>query len=133
MNMRVLSAIAVAFIFIFIFGWVFHGILLADHYAALSDIYRPQDEMQQYMAWLLGGQLMVAIALVLLLNLHSDRLNMSLGVKFGLLLGLMSAGSQVISYSVIPFTQALLGWWLIGSLVQMTVLGALLADILKEE
>ncbi len=134
MTMRVLTAITVAFIFIFIFGWVWHGILLAEHYAALPGVFRPQGEMRDYFAWLFGGQLLVAVALVLLLNQHNERLSAGLGLRFGLLMGLLSAGSQIISYSSLsPVSMELLIWWVTGSFVQMPIMGALLADILKGE
>lgn len=132
--MRILTGIAVAFIVIFIFGWILHGILLADHYAALPELFRPQEEMNGYFIWLFGGQLVVAIGLVLLLNLHGAELNTALGAKFGFCMGLLSAGSQAISYASIQnISLELLGWWMIGSFVQMTLLGALLGDILKGE
>lgn len=131
--MRVLTGIVVAFIVVFIFGWAFHGVLLADHYAALPDLYRAEETMSDFLPWLLAGQLLIAIALVLLLNLHRDRLTTRLGLQFGLLIGLLSAGSQLVTYGVMPFPLMLVGWWVLGSFVQMTLLGALLADILKDE
>ena len=134
MNMRVLTATAVAFIVIFIFGWILHGILLAEHYAALPDVFRPQTEMRDYFIWLFGGQFLVALALVLLLNMHGDNLTTALGARFGFFMALLSAGSQIISYSSLsPLTMELLLWWIGGSFVQMTLMGALLADILKGE
>ena len=134
MNMRVLTATAVAFIVIFIFGWILHGILLVDHYAALPEVFRPQAEMRDYFIWLFGGQLLVALALVSLLNMHSDNLSTALGLRFGFFMALLSIGSQLISYSSLSaLSLELLGWWVIGSLVQMTLMGALLADILKDE
>ncbi len=134
MNMRVLTATAVAFIILFIFGWILHGILMADLYAALPDVFRPQSEMRDYFIWLFGGQFLVALALVLLLNMHGENLSTALGVRFGFFMALLSIGSQIISYSSLsPLTFEMLVWWSGGSLVQMTLMGALLADILKGE
>lgn len=131
--LRTLSGIAVAFIVIFIFGWVLHGIILADQYAALSHLYRTEDATRAMFGWLLGGQLLIATALVLMLNMYGPMLSTALGACFGFFVGLLSAGSQLVSFAVMPFPAELVAWWVGGTLLEMTILGALLADILKDE
>lgn len=131
--MRLLTALTVAFIVIFLFGWAFHGVLLAEQYAALPALYRSEAETRELFGWLLGGQFLVAVALVLLLQLHQPSLSVALGIRFGFLIGLLSAGSQLAGYAVMPIPLSLLAWWVAGSLLEMTALGALLADILRDE
>lgn len=131
--LRTLTGIAVAFIVIFIFGWILHGIILADQYAALSNLYRSEDETRAMFSWLAGGQLLIATALVLMLNMYGPMLSTPLGACFGFFVGLLSAGSQLVSFAVMPFPAELVAWWVGGTLLEMTILGALLADILKGE
>ncbi|MDX1496072.1 MAG: hypothetical protein R3352_00820 [Salinisphaeraceae bacterium] len=129
--LRSLTGIAVAFIVIVLVGWFVHGVILADQYAQLDHLYRAQADA--LFACMLGGQLLIAIALVCLLNMYGPMLSLGLGACFGFFIGLMSAGSQIITYSVMPLPGELISWWVGTSLIQMTILGALLADILKKE
>ena len=128
--MRYITATIASFIFIFVFGWVFHGILLDDIYKSLPQLYRPQEAMTDFFVWLLLGQLVVAIALVAIIARAAPTTGKA-GALYGLLFGVLTAGSQLISYAVMPFPLELVLWWIAGSLVQMTLLGMLIADLVK--
>ncbi len=133
MNLRMVTAIAASFIFIFIFGWVFHGVLLKDIYAAIEPgLYRPEGGMRDYFLWLLAGQLLLAVALTGLIARGSANEGLRAGATLGFLIGLMSAGSQLITYAVMPIPLELLLWWIPGTLVEMTLIGMLIADLVQE-
>ncbi len=132
MSMRYVTATIASFIFIFIFGWAFHGVLLDDIYKSLSQLYRPQDTMQDFFIWLMLGQFMVALALVGIIGRATGSQGLKEGAKYGLLFGLLSAGSQLITYAVMPFPTELVLWWMAGSMLQMTLLGMLIGDLVQE-
>lgn len=133
MPMRYVTAGITSFVFIFIFGWAFHGVLLKDIYAAIPPgLYRTEGGMQDHFLWLLGGQLVVALALTALVVRTCGNGGMKAGGLIGLIIGVMSAGSQLISFAVMPIPLELILWWIPGTLLQMTLLGMLVADLVKE-
>lgn len=132
MQMRYITATIASFIFIFIFGWVFHGVLLDDIYKSLPQLYRPQEAMQEYFIWLLLGQLLVAVALVAIIARGTGSKGIKEGGLYGFMFGVLSAGSQLITYAVMPFPLELVLWWMAGSLVQMTLLGMLIGDLVQD-
>ncbi len=134
MTIRIFTATVAAFIFIFVFGWAFHGILLKDIYAGLpAGLYRPEAGMQDFILWLLGGQFVVAIALTLLISRAANNQGLKTGAYYGFMIGLLSAGSQMATYALMPIPLELLAWWVAGSLVEMTLIGMLIADLVKQE
>lgn len=134
MSGRVITATVASFIFIFIFGWGFHGVLLKDIYAQTPPgLYRPEGGMQDYFMWLLAGQLVLAIALTALITRASANEGLKTGAIYGFLVGLMSVGSQLITYAVMPVPIELLTWWIPGTLIEMTLLGMLIADLVKQD
>ena len=132
MKMRYATAAFASFVFIFIYSWVFHGIFLDESYKSLSHLYRPEADMGKYFLWLVGGQMTVSIGLVGLLARAAPTADLKDGAILGFFLGLLPVGSQFASYAVMPFPFELVLWWTAGSLIQMTLLGMLIADLVKE-
>lgn len=132
MSMRYITATIASFIFVFIFGWVFHGVLLEDIYKELSHLYRPQAAMKDFFVWLLLGQFMVALALVGIIGRAAGSQGLREGAKYGLMFGVLTAGSQLITFAVMPFPTELIVWWIAGSMAQMTLLGMLIGDLVQE-
>ena len=61
-----ITILSFAIVFIFLFEWVFHGVLLKETYAQTSSLWRPEAEMQGLFAWMLVGQATIALMFVIL-------------------------------------------------------------------
>ena len=75
-------ATAVLFVYIFVFEWVFHGVILADMYQSTAELWRSEEAMMVKLGWMIAGQALIAIFLVQIFRqLQSN------AVKVGALLG----------------------------------------------
>ena len=60
-------AFIAAWVFIFIFGWFFHAVLLKDTYAALPQGFQRSDaDFKSHFGWLVAGQLVFAFMFTLI-------------------------------------------------------------------
>lgn len=130
MNKRAIVAVVAVFIALSALDFVLHGVLLRSTYEATANLWRPMDEMNMpliYLVTLVFTAAFVAIYL-LLIEPKSVRSGTLLGVLFGLAVG-ASMGFGSFSYMPIPLS---LAWsWFLGTLVECTVAGAITGLIVK--
>ncbi len=115
---KALATTAVLFLYIFVFEWVFHGIMLAEQYRATAYLWRPESEMMARMGWMVGGQFLIAVFLSRIFG-HLE----SGYVKMGALLGALYGAGQLIMYSVAPYTLLLTVVWVVGAVVEYALAG----------
>ena len=65
-----------AYIFIFLFDWGFHGILLDSIYSNTAHLWRTKAECQQYMHWMLFAQLLLSFVFTWIFTKGSSILQM---------------------------------------------------------
>jgi len=119
------------FIFIFVFEWIFHGMILGETYSQTAHLWRPKEEMPQYMGWMVLGQLLFAfIFSYIFLKGYENKGTME-GVRYGLLIATLYVPTNIILYSVIPYPAHLVVAWVIGGYIEMSIAGAVLATIYK--
>ncbi len=128
---RIIPAILVTFIFVFIFEWVLHGILLKGMYEATPQLWRPQAVMPQYMPFLGLGQFLFTVFLGLLFVKGYEGRGIGEGLRFGLLVGLLLAPINLVWYAIQPLAPTLIAYWIIGSIIEMLIAGAILAAICR--
>jgi hypothetical protein len=128
MNVKrfVLACLAV-FVFIVLYEWGFHGVLLKDNYA--PPIWRPQPPL---LGWLLLGQFVIAFTFCLIYT-RSETIKQGVGfaIGYGLVIALMRSGNDLITYAVQPLPFSLIGSWIVGSIVEGIIAGALLGAIYR--
>lgn len=135
MNVKrfVLACVAV-FVFIFLFEWGFHGVLLKSAYAQTASMWRPEAEMGQHFGWLFFGQFVIAFTFCLIYT-RSEAAKQGVGfaIGYGLVIALMRSGNDFITYAVQPLPLSLIGSWVVGSIVEGIIAGALLGAIYRAD
>ncbi|MGH8194195.1 MAG: hypothetical protein ACREQ8_07335 [Woeseiaceae bacterium] len=113
-------------------GFLVHGILLQEHYAALADVFRPEPEMNAMM-WMMFVS--AALYLYLFCRLFVggyEGKGVGEGIRFGLLAGLfMSIPMSIDQYVIYPITPALAAIWFVTGVISFVIVGAIFAAIYK--
>ena len=120
---RFAATAAVIFVAATLFGYVIHGLLLEEEYAAVERLFRPEPEF----AWLLAGNLSFACA-VAYLSISIDRGGARLveGIRVGLLLWfLWAVPIFLIDYASQPLPGTLIAKQVGLELIDMIALGVL--------
>jgi len=121
-------AFIAAWIFIFMFGWFFHAVLLKDTYAALPQGFQRSDtDFKSHFGWLVAGQPVFAFMITLIFASGG----VGGGVKLGIMVAFLGIGTHLIAYAVQPFPGNLMVYWSIGALVEMAIVGAIVGAIYK--
>jgi hypothetical protein len=113
-------------------SFLVHGVLLEQHYAALSDVFRPRAEMDEMM-WLMF--ISAALYLYLFCRIFVggyEGKGVGEGVRFGLLIGLfLSIPMALDQYVVYPITPALAVLWFVSGVLSFVIVGAIFAAIYR--
>ena len=128
---RLWLSCAAVFVFIFGFEWAFHGIVLKGLYAQTSNLWRSEVEMMDYFAWLVMGQLVVAVLFSYIFTKGYENQGMSEGVRYGLLVGLLMSAPCLVSYAVQPLPLYLVGAWVVGTLFEYVLAGIILVMVYR--
>jgi hypothetical protein len=123
-------AVVAVFISWSILDFLIHGVLLRPTYEATASLWRPMNEMNMpvmYLVTLLYTACFVAIYWILI-----GPKSLASGIQYGVLFGLatgLSMGFGSYCYMPIPLT---LAWsWFLGTLVESIAAGAIVGVILK--
>lgn len=129
---RLALACLSVFLFVFVYDFVLHAIILKTDYVVTGFLWRPQDEIGSYFGSLLFGQLQLSIAFCLIYTfLANSRASIRTGLIYGLLAGLLLCGPNFITFAVQPFPLDLIVKWTLGRLLQTCVAGLLLGAIYR--
>lgn len=132
MNVKrfVLASLA-AYIFIFLFDWGFHGILLDSIYENTASIWRTRAEAKQYMHWMLFAQLLLAFVFTWIFTKGHENKGIPEGFRYGFMVSLLFIPSILIDYTVIPYPPNLILFWIVGTFVELSLAGGIIAAIYK--
>ena len=126
----VISSIAV-FIFIFIFEWLFHGMILADAYQATAQLWRTEADMQSHFYWMLLGQLLFAVMFCFIFTKGYQQKGLAEGARYGFYMALFISTTTLVMYAVTPYPGTLVTAWIIGGIVELVLAGMILAAIYR--
>jgi len=127
-----LACVAV-FIFIFVFDLLFHGVYLKSIYEQTNSLWRPEEAMKSYIAWLILGQLIITIGFVALFTKAFKRGGLIEGAVYGLLVAIIFIGNLLIWYAVVPYPSNFLTNWMVGTLIEMVLAGIIVAFIYRSK
>src|SRR6185503_3742087 len=131
MNVKrfVLACVAV-FVFVMLFSWVFHGVLLKDTYAQTANMWRPEAEMGKYSVFLILGQFIQVVAFCLIYTRsESHKRSVAFGAGYGIAVGVLKGGGSLIMHAVQPLPMSVIGAWIVGDIIQVAIAGAILGAI----
>ncbi len=133
MNVKryVITVIAV-FVFTFAYDFVVHGVLLADTYKSLENLWRPEAEMQALMPLMAVAQLLLALIFTFIFTRNYEGNGIGEGLRYGLYAGLLLAAPQVASYVWMPVTASLTAIW-VGSVIVWGILAGIVVSLVYKE
>jgi hypothetical protein len=129
---KLIIAIVATFVTIWVTDYLIHEVGLKNAYVATKSHWRPEAEMMARMPWMMLGQLVAAIGFA---TIYVKALANSATIKcaffFGLFIGLIQAGGQLMTFAVEPLPGSLIAKWIIASLGQSTLVGLVLFFVCK--
>ena len=120
-------AFIVAFVFIFFFGFVWHGLMMKPMYNATSNLWRTEPVMPI----LILGHAVLAFAFTGLYVSKVGKNSAAVGFGYGIVLGILACGINIIRFAVEPLTTNILLMWFAADLICFAIMGALVGAIYK--
>lgn len=121
-----------SFIFIFIFEFVWHGIILIDFYTNTPNLWRSSIDMPYYAKFAFLTQISLAFLLTFIYSQNYHDNNLATTLKFGFFAGLLIAIVQTAPFAYMPIPGELAFLWFIGSMIQILGVSLIIASILKK-
>jgi hypothetical protein len=128
---RGVIALIVAFLLVFFFGYLWHGVLLKSAYTETASLWRSDADFQRHFAILILGHLVIAFAFTGLYVSQVGVQSASTGMRFGIVIGMLCAGVNLIRFATEPLTTKILGMWIVGDLIMFAIIGAAVGAIYK--
>lgn len=120
-------AFIVAFVFIFFFGFVWHGLLMKPMYNATAALWRTAP----IFPILILGHAVLAFAFTGLYVSKVGVNSAAVGFGYGIVLGILACGINIIRFAVEPLTTNILLMWFAADLICFAIMGALVGAIYK--
>src|SRR4051794_18208260 len=111
---RGFPAFLTAFVLMFLFGFVWHGILMKGDYLATASQWRSEADFQSHFWVLILGHAVVAFAFTGLYVSKVGRNSAAMGLGYGIVIGILCGGVELIRFAVEPLTFKILWMWLVG-------------------
>ena len=124
---RGLLAFIAAFVVIFFFEFLWHGMLMKSAYMETPTLWRTEPMFPL----LILGQLVIAFAFTGLYVCKVGVNGAATGMGYGLVIGILCAGGDLIRFAVQPLTTKILWMWIAGGLIEFAILGAIVGAIYK--
>ena len=124
-------AFIAAFIVIFFFGFIWHGYLMKDAYMETSTLWRAEADFQSHFWILILGHAVIAFAFAGLYVSKVGLNSIATGLGYGIVIGILCAGGDLIRFAVEPLTTKILCMWIVGGLLQFAIAGAIVGAIYK--
>lgn len=126
---RFLLAVLGGVVFVAIFDFVVHSILLMGLYGETAALWRPEEEM--IMSWMIGRDILMVIISLLIFTRHYEAKGMMEGMRFGLMLGALLAVLMSAAYAWMPISLSLALSWAGSGLGTGLGLGMIFALLYK--
>ena len=133
MNMkRFLLCVVVGFVFVFLYEFVVHGVLLKPIYEATAALWRSEEDMKSLCPYgmLVSLAFVSLVACIFVKNYEAK--GFGEGVRFGFLLGLLMGLIPASFYLYMPIPGTLALAWFFASFVETIGLGILFAFIYRK-
>ena len=126
-----LASLAV-FVFVFFYEYLLHGVYLAGPYEAFPNLLREETDATGFFMWLTLAYLILSPAFCYIFTRGYQGRGVGEGVRYGVLIWLVAAlPSSLITYAVQPWSAKIITVWIVGYLIEMVILGALVALIYR--
>jgi hypothetical protein len=129
MTKQFLISALVMFVATMAVGFVVHGVLLGQDYAALPNLYRGEEDSQNYFHFMLLAHVLMAIGLTWVYRIgRDDSPWLGQGIRFGIaVVVLMTIPTYMIYFAVQPMPEALAVKQIMFDTGAMILMGMLVA------
>ena len=128
---RPFIAVVVIFLAWSLLDFVIHGLLLQATYEATADLWRPMEDMNMTLMYIVT--LAYTVCFVAIYDVFVSQKSVATGIKYGALFGLAAGISMGFgSYTFMPIPWSLALSWFTGTLVESIVAGALVGAIIRQ-
>ena len=128
---RYALSVFAGFIFVFIYEFIVHGILLIPTYDQTPSLWRSVEDMQNYIPFSTIIQLMTTAILAYIFTLNYEAKGLVEGLRFGVIFGLIFGLYAASPISWMPISAALAFYWFIATFVKTVILGLIFSFIYK--
>ena len=130
---KFLMAFFEVWIFTFIYGFVFHGMIMHSTYQQMIlGLLRLDAEFKANFSLLVLGQGVIAFFFTLIfVRGFGSGGGVAGGFRYGLLVGLLFCGADLIRYAVEPLTTTILIAWCIGVIILFSIGGLIVGTLYK--
>lgn len=115
---RLILTVLAVFVYIFVSDFIIHGVLLGETYKETAHLWRPEEEMKNFMPWMMLAQLMIAKFFSMIFVKGYENRGIAEGVRFGFLMSGFGLAPILIQYAVSPIPGSLIGAWIALGLIQ---------------
>jgi len=122
-------ALLAVFVFVFIFDFLVHGLLLKDAYAQTAHLWRPEGE--QKMLFMFLAQLGYSAVLGFIFTRNFENKGLGEGLRFGLLMGFFMGSVQIGTYGYMPLPLYLPLLWMASEILKGTFAGLVLSLVYR--
>jgi hypothetical protein len=128
---KTITAAVAIFILWSIIDFVMHGLILGSAYADTANLWRPMEEMNVWLIYLVTVVTVGVFTTIYTLFIQDKKVTTAL--QYGALFGLGSGFSMGYgSYAAMPIPSVIANTWFIGTLIKTALGGLLLGVIVKE-
>ena len=120
-----------AFVLVFLFGFVWHGVLMKGMYNETASLWRTEGDFQEHFWILILGHAVIAFAFT---GLYVSKIGLNsaaTGLGYGIVIGILCAGVELIRFAVEPLTTKILLMWIVGDIIQFAIVGAAVGAIYR--
>jgi len=129
---KIITSILAVFIFVFFYEYLIHGFCLEGIYAQTPELWRTCEAMSDKMHFMLLSQFLYAASFTLFYAYLSKKTNTLFnGIKYGAFVGVILSSIQIGKYAYLPISFELMACWVIVTLIESLLAGAILSIICK--
>ena len=104
---------------------------MKSSYMETASLWRTDSDFQSHFGILILGHLVIAFAFTGLYVSQVGIQSASTGMRFGIVIGLLCSGVNLIRFATEPLTTKILGMWIAGDLLMFAIIGAAVGAIYK--
>ena len=119
-----------AFLFVFVFEFLWHGILMKGMYDATSSVWRPEEESN--MLFIFAAQFLFALVLAFIYTKIGKHISCKRGIAFGFFAGLLMAMPELGTYCYLPIPLTITLMWMLSTLIKGLGAGMTIAAIYRD-
>lgn len=129
-NKKFWLAILIAYVFVFIFEFVYHSILMMPAYEATSELWRGKEAVGNYMAFGIIGNIIALIALAYLFRWCCKGRCPKKAIKFAVVLAVLKSALWIGMYMYLAITPIILIGWIIAEFILLIGISLIYAWLL---